>query len=134
MPARYKSAVGRAWIECKTIKIPEIVDVETFLVALHEIGHIVRAEVAEPLFLCEYAADRWALDTAAEYGIDPGYYLYRSRWYVLSFIAELHNQGVKYKVPKEIARYVQEDLKSWKHYKRIQIYYTKTILTIRKEA
>lgn len=62
----FKSAVGRANITRSTIFIPIDLNVdENYLVALHEIGHIIEGKV-KPKYYSEYLAGKYALDTGKQ--------------------------------------------------------------------
>jgi hypothetical protein len=117
---RFKSPVGRAWIEEKIIKIPQIknMGIIEFMVALHEIGHVVMGSI-EPKCVEEYSAEIWAIKTAKKLKVDPSPYYKMSMAYVLRNIAECHNKcRIEIdKLPNEIKKYVkliEPNLSSWK--------------------
>ncbi len=118
---RFKSPVGRAWHGLNEIKIPILVSVEHFMVALHEIGHIVSGSV-EPPYLDEYNAEMYALKTAKLYKIENENYIENARAYVLHQLSMEHNKECYLKlsdIPDYIIEFVkplEPNLKSWTGY------------------
>lgn len=129
-PKRYKSSVGRAIFDTREIKIPEIDSVENFLIALHEIGHILHGYI-EPEYLSEYLVDKWCIETAKNNGVIDLNYNMRSKWYLLRQIANYHNQHKIYEIPQEVIDYTGEDIKTWNGF-IIEVYYNKSALSIKK--
>lgn len=69
----FKTAVGRAWPRSRSIKIPEKIDSpKKFMVALHEIGHVVNCEKKFGYhFEEEHACEKYAIDVAKSTQVCP---------------------------------------------------------------
>jgi hypothetical protein len=95
----------------KIIHIPKKLDtVPQFMVALHEIGHIING-YKKPTFYAEYLAERYAIDTAQKFGIDPKEYFENAKKYVKGMLAKAWNRGLKLSsVPKEVELFCDIDL------------------------
>ena len=132
---RFKSPVGRAWISDRIIKIPEINNVIDFMVALHEIGHIMNG-YNEPKCVDEFKAELYAVKKAKELGIDGSSYYQMSAAYVLRNIAECHNNGnidVEL-LPSEMKCYVRDfesDFNSWRGF-QVDVYDSKKRVIVKK--
>lgn len=69
---KFKSNVGRAWVEEKSIRVPVIKDIESIYIILHEIGHIVLNHISaskKPLYLEEMEAELFALSYLKKWDI-----------------------------------------------------------------
>ncbi len=60
--------IYEAYPESRRVRIPKPVCAFSFLVCLHEIGHI-SAGVRDCSYLSEYAAEQWAIKRAASYNV-----------------------------------------------------------------
>ncbi len=132
---RFKSPVGRSWVPDRHIKIPQLKGIIELMVALHEIGHIVKGNI-EPKCVEEYQVELWAVMTAKKLNIDVEPYLRMSMAYVLRNIAECHNEGrinIDY-LPEDIKKYVkliEPNLSSWKGFS-VHVYDSLEQVTIKK--
>lgn len=83
------------------------------MVALHEIGHVRNGHV-RPAYYGEYLAEKFALERAAEMGIDPGMYTKRAKCYVLMNLAKAHNRGLDHKnIPDAVREFIDMDISNW---------------------
>lgn len=73
-----------AYIESRLVRIPKPVDLFTFHVCLHEIGHIVTGDRLYS-YLQEYNAEKWAIKRAEYYGIIDESYIRDAKLYVLKY-------------------------------------------------
>ena len=90
-----------AFFEGRSVIIPIPIDEWSFLVCLHEIGHISSGDRVYS-YLREYNAEQWAMKRAKEvYNIECPEYLVDAKWYVTShllqdlFYSELEFDQVK---------------------------------------
>lgn len=118
-PKRYRSPFeGTAYFDERLIKIPNITNLHSFMIALHEIGHIVEGR-RKFIYLTEYVAERWAINKAKELGIDCSDYKICARNFIISHLAEEHNRGwlnLAF-VSKEIKDFIGNiDIEEWKGY------------------
>lgn len=82
------SDIYEAFFEERTVIIPKPIDDWSFLVGLHEIGHISTGDRVYS-YLCEYNAEIWALRRAKEsYGITCPEYEQDARNYVKKHLIE----------------------------------------------
>ena len=74
--------IYEAFSETRQVVIPKPIDDWSFLVALHEIGHISTGE-RQYSYLQEYNAEKWAIKRAKEhYGIENPEYVEDAKIYV----------------------------------------------------
>lgn len=70
---RFKSNVGRAYVDLRTIKIPQIQDLESIYIILHETGHVIfdhgRIGNGKPNYLEETEAECFALATMKKWNL-----------------------------------------------------------------
>ena len=100
--------VGRANFENRLIYIPKKINnrYQSFMTALHEIGHVVNGK-QRYIFYGEYLAERYAIDTAQRYNIDPTLYFESAKCYVTDKLCLAINKGLKYNhIPAEVEWYV----------------------------
>ena len=104
---------GKANLTNRIIKIPKSLDtVSKFMVALHEIGHILNGN-KKPEFYGEYLAERYAIDTAQKFGVDPKEYFENAKQYVGAMLQKAWNRGLKLSsVPKEVELFCDIDLEA----------------------
>lgn len=77
-----------AYFDSRRVKIPIPECRYSLLIALHEIGHIVKGERTYG-YLAEYHAEKWALHTAkSEYGITYKRYEQSAKVYVYTHLLE----------------------------------------------
>lgn len=114
---RFISAIGKANITKRHIRIPVPHNPLKFLVSLHEIGHVVMG-FGSKLYITEYKAEMFAINTALEYGLDKHYinqYETMAKGYILKSIAIGHNRGLKLNKlnPKIISWLGYNDFHKW---------------------
>jgi hypothetical protein len=118
---RFVSAIGKANIINRHIRIPVPHNPLKFLVSLHEIGHVVMG-FGSKLYITEYKAEMFAINTALEYGLDKHYveqYEKMAKGYVLRAISKGYNHGLKLNKlnPKIISWLGYNDFHKWENKK-----------------
>lgn len=97
---------GRAWEEGRVILTPLPVDVRTFCIGLHEIGHF-RLNAwyhAMPKIQAEYMCEMWAIRAALDYGCnteDMLWYRDDARWYIRDIL--IQQSRLKSYKPEKVA-------------------------------
>lgn len=118
---RFVSAVGRANISKRHIRIPKPISPEKFLVSLHEIGHIVVGHGSK-LYITEYKAEMFAIEYAIKCELDKRYiqqYENTAKGYVLMCIAKGYCRGLNLDKlnPKIISWLGYNEFNKWKNNK-----------------
>ncbi len=80
-----ESRIYEAYFDTRSVVIPIPVCGWSFLVALHEIGHISTGD-RNTNYLREYNAERWAIKRAKKYNISSTGYVKEAKEYVKSHI------------------------------------------------
>ena len=105
---------GRANIKDRIIYIPKrIKSFYSFMIALHEIGHIVTGK-QKYIFYGEYLAERYAIDIAQQYNINPKSYFDNAKYYISCKLQHAWNNGLKLKhIPLEVELFALLDIESY---------------------
>lgn len=108
------TSCGYAHFKSRKVKIPTPTDIDRFCVCLHEIKHCIDGKLATR-FIEEYECEKFAIETAAEFGYDVEEYTERSRRHIIVGIAKAHNRGYDVKkLPQEIKDFCQPcDFTAW---------------------
>lgn len=112
----FKSKQGVAFIPMREIKIPHLTSLNNFIIALHEVAHIINAEKFEnrPDYWIEYLTEKWAIKEAKKWGYTLESYEKEARFYVMLRMSETYNNGVPISsFPKEIIDWCQHDFSGW---------------------
>lgn len=112
------SNIGYAYCENWEIEIPKPVSLAKFLTCLHEIGHLVKDKVSNPLWKSEYLATKYAFDTCEKLNIPiTEYERLNNLNYLVSCIADDiydNDMDIK-KIDKTVMEYAGIDIKLWKN-------------------
>lgn len=87
-----EDSIYEAYFDTRSVVIPIPVCSFSFLVALHEIGHISTGD-RNTNYLREYNAERWAIKRAKEYNVSNAGYVKDAKKYVRAHIVHdvIHN-------------------------------------------
>ena len=116
-----KTDCGVAFIKERTVKIPYPNTLNRFLICLHEITHIARAEVHKGMKVYEYEYDCeiTVIEKAKKLGFDTTDYEHRAKGYVTYCFAKAFNRNLRLdKANKEITEWLGINLKKWDKYDR----------------
>lgn len=123
-PKRLLTLEGKANYNCRLIRIPKVTDVKTFMIALHEIGHLVNGRHRYN-FYNEYLAEKWAINCAKALHINCTSYVRNAKGYVLHNLATAFNRGLNIdNVPVDVRKFIktlEPNLDSWKEHKKVYI-------------
>lgn len=113
-----KTSSGSACLSSRSIAIPKPVDIDSFCVALHECGHVIKntSKRKMPLYKSEFIAEKFAIEQAELLGFNACSYKERARRYIIMNISVSHfrNQVDVLKIPKEIREFCKIDFSTWK--------------------
>jgi hypothetical protein len=111
--------VYEAFIDARSVIIPKPVCDWSFLVALHEIGHISTGERLYG-YLQEYNAEQWAIKRAKTYGIESKSYVADAKRYVRKHLLEdlAYTTLPLEKVSKRVLEWLGDDIEKLK--KRVE--------------
>ena len=94
---------GKALHDTRTIRIPTNLGKQGFLIALHEVGHIVHGPVS-PVWKGEILAERFAVKTARRFGVSVGPKQLDRMWEYISYaVGKAVRRGLK-RVPSRLTR------------------------------
>ena len=108
-----KSDIYEAFFETRSVVIPIPVCKWSFLVALHEIGHISTGDRIYS-YVREYNAEQWAIKRALTYGVVCDDYIIDAKSYVRDHLLQdiVYTELNPNKVSKHIMDWVGEDVGS----------------------
>ena len=115
------SDCGIAYIKERIVCIPQPTTLNRFLICLHEIAHISRAEVHRGMKVYEYEYDceMTVINKAKQLGFDTSDYEHRAKGYVTYCFAKAFNRNLNLdKSNKEIVKWAGINLKKWSKYDR----------------
>ena len=116
-----KGDCGIAYIKERFVEIPEPTTLNRFLICLHEITHIARAEVHKGMKVYEYEYDceMTVINKAKQLGFDTTDYEHRAKGYITYCFAKAFNRNLNLdKANKEVTDWLGIDLKKWDNYDR----------------
>jgi hypothetical protein len=119
-----KSDCGIAFVENRTIKIPEPTTINRFLICLHEISHIIRSpfHTSMRVYEYEYDCEMYAIQQALELGLDIEDYEHRAKGYVMYCVCRAFNRGLNLdKANYEILDWLGIDIDEWNKWDRAYI-------------
>jgi len=119
-----KGDCGVAFIKEKLVEIPDPTTLNRFLICLHEITHIARAEVHKGMKVYEYEYDCeiTVINKAKKLGFDAKDYEHRAKGYITYCFAKAFNRNLNLdKANREITDWLDIDLKKWDKYDRAQL-------------
>lgn len=114
---KFKSSVGRAYVDEKRIKIPKIIDLYTAAVAVHEIAHVILnhpIEVDE--YLVEYETEVWTIKFLKKHGMHVDYkaefeeYVTGAKIYVTDIINKQKQVKPNIKVRKRVNNWLSRNI------------------------
>jgi hypothetical protein len=117
---KFKSPVGRAWVQDRVIKIPRIVDFQSAGTAIHEIAHIILGHEDDVLdHICEYDTELWTIkflkkcemhiDYKAEFEIYVQGAKQNVQMHVDRYTKRLEKQGKQVKIKKKILTWLENE-------------------------
>ena len=112
---------GIAFIKERLVEIPQPTTLNRFLICLHEITHIARAEVHRGMktYEYEYDCETYVIQKAKHLGFDTTDYEHRAKGYITYCFAKAFNRNLNLeKANKEITDWLGINLKKWKKYDR----------------
>lgn len=103
----YNSYTGSAFLDRREIEIPYITDDESFIVAFHEIAHILNAPLFEsfPPYKFEYWTEMWAIKEAKKWNVVSSKYEREASKYIKSYVDEVIANGID---TKKIPLYIKK--------------------------
>ena len=110
----FDESKGLAYIKSRRVEVPKNLNsLENFMVALHEIGHVVNGKIKRT-FYSEYLAERYAIETAQKFNINPEQYFERAKNYVSSKLAKAWNRGLKLEnLPLEVELFADINIENY---------------------
>jgi hypothetical protein len=116
-----KGDCGVAFIKERIVEIPEPTTLNRFLICLHEITHIARAEVHKGMKVYEYEYDceMTVINKAKQLGFDTTDYEHRAKGYITYCFAKAFNRNLNLeKANREVTDWLGINLKKWDKYDR----------------
>ena len=114
-----KGDCGVAFIKERLVEIPEPTTLNRFLICLHEITHIARAEVHKGMKVYEYDCEMTVINKAKQLGFDTTDYEHRAKGYVTYCFAKAFNRNLNLdKANKQVTDWLGINLKKWDKYDR----------------
>ena len=116
-----KGDCGVAFIKERLVEIPEPTTLNRFLICLHEIFHISRADLHKTMKVYEYEFDCEinTIEKAKKLGLDTTDYEHRAKGYVTYCFAKAFNRNLNLdKANKVVTDWAGIDLKEWDKYDR----------------
>ena len=114
---KFKSSVGRAYVDEKRIKIPSIIDLYTAAVAVHEIAHVILNHPNEiDEYLVEYETEMWTIrflkkhDMHVDYKAEFEEYVMGAKSYVESIINKQKQVNANIKVRKRVNNWLSRNI------------------------
>jgi len=114
---KFKSGVGRAYVEEKRIKIPRIIDLYTAAVVVHEIAHVILNHTDEvDEYLVEYETEMWTIrflkkhDMHIDYKAEFEEYVMGAKSYVSSIINKQKHVNANIKVRKRVNNWLSRNI------------------------
>lgn len=108
-----ESSTYEAYFDTRSVVIPIPVCSWSFLVGLHEIGHISTGD-RNANYLREYNAERWAIKRAKEYNVTNAGYVKEAKEYVKSHIIHdlIHTSLKAEKIKPYVLKWIKATPKS----------------------
>jgi len=106
---------GRAYPTIRSIEIPEPKSIDRFMTCLHEIGHITKDSLSNPVWKSEYIASKYAFDFCEENAISVSSFAENhSRNYIKMIIAKGLIRRLQLKnVSDEVLMFAKIDRELW---------------------
>lgn len=115
--AKFKSPAGRAWVQDKIIKIPQMNSFQAVGTTVHEVAHIILNHPDDyEEYLCEYETEKWTIkylrahNMHKDYKVEFNEFVENSKQNVKShldrYINKLHKKGIKPRVKKSVLKWL----------------------------
>jgi hypothetical protein len=114
---KYRSPVGRAYVDERRIKIPKIEDLYSAAVAVHEIAHIILDHPKKlPEYIVEYETEVWTLKFLKKHKMHVDYkadfeeYAVNAKHYVSSIIKRQLRLKPDQKIKKRVIKWLDKNI------------------------
>jgi hypothetical protein len=116
-----KGDCGVAFIQERIVEIPEPTTLNRFLICLHEITHISRADIHKGMKVYEYEYDceMTVIKKAKELGFNTKDYEHRAKGYITYCFSKAFNRNLNLdRANRVVTDWLGIDLKKWDKYDR----------------